>query len=401
MVSDWRDCALGDVIELKRGYDLPRQDRHPGPFPVVSSSGVTDHHLVAKAQGPGVVTGRYGTLGQVYYIEKDFWPLNTTLYVRDFKGNDPRFINYFLRGLDFLAYSDKAAVPGLNRNHLHQARVRFPTNVSEQRAIAQILGTLDDKIELNRRVNRTLESFAKALFVSWFVDFQPVHAKAEGHDPRVPKPIADLLPEDFEASELGKIPSGWAVRSLDEIARFMNGLAMQKYPPEGGRSLPVIKIAQMRAGNLNGADLASVDIDPNYIVHDGDILFSWSGSLECVIWAGGEGALNQHLFKVTSATHPRWLSYLGIHLHLDEFRNIAAGKATTMGHIQRHHLSGAKLAVPPRDLINAMGAVFEPLVESTWHRKAQSRTLATMREMLLPKLISGDLRIKDPERLIG
>jgi type I restriction enzyme S subunit len=103
MAGEWRECALGEVIELKRGYDLPQQERRPGAVPLVSSSGVTDHHAEAMAKGPGVVTGRYGTLGQVFYIEQDFWPLNTTLYVRDFKGNDPRFISYFLRGLDFLA----------------------------------------------------------------------------------------------------------------------------------------------------------------------------------------------------------------------------------------------------------------------------------------------------------
>src|SRR4051812_5449584 len=119
MSGEWLDVRLGDVIELKRGYDLPQQQRLPGSVPLVSSSGVTDHHAVAMAKGPGVVTGRYGTLGEVFYIREDFWPLNTTLYVRDFKGNDPRFISYLLRGVDFLAYSDKAAVPGLNRNHLH------------------------------------------------------------------------------------------------------------------------------------------------------------------------------------------------------------------------------------------------------------------------------------------
>jgi type I restriction enzyme S subunit len=166
MASKWRECALGDVIELKRGYDLPQQQRRAGAIPLVSSSGVTDCHAEAMVKGPGVVTGRYGTLGQVFYIEEDFWPLNTTLYVRDFKGNDPRFISYFLRGLDFLAYSDKAAVPGLNRNHLHQARVTVPSNPAEQRAIAHILGTLDDKIELNRRMNETLEAIARALFKS-------------------------------------------------------------------------------------------------------------------------------------------------------------------------------------------------------------------------------------------
>jgi type I restriction enzyme S subunit len=121
---------------------------------------------------------------------------------------------------------------------------------------------------------------------------------------------------------------------------------LQKYPPKDGRSLPVIKIAQLRSENTNGADRASADLDPDYIVTDGDILFSWSGSLECVLWAGGSGALNQHLFKVTPVGYPKWLCYLGVHLHLDDFRHIAEGKATTMGHIQRHHLSDANLPAP-------------------------------------------------------
>lgn len=176
--SEWRETTLGQVIELKRGYDLPQQKRTPGHIPIVSSSGPTAYHSESKVQGPGVVTGRYGTLGQVFFIPEDFWPLNTTLYVRDFKGNDPRFISYFLRGIDFSAYSDKAAVPGLNRNHLHQESVRIPTDIHEQRAIAHILGTLDDKIECNCRMNATLEAMARALFKSWFLDFDPVHAKA-------------------------------------------------------------------------------------------------------------------------------------------------------------------------------------------------------------------------------
>jgi type I restriction enzyme S subunit len=116
MAGEWREGILGDLIELKRGFDLPQQDRQQGSVPIVSSPGVSDHHAIARVTGPGAVTGRYGTLGEVFYINEDFWPLNTTLYVRDFKGNDPRFVSYFLRGIDFFAYSDKAAVPGLNRN---------------------------------------------------------------------------------------------------------------------------------------------------------------------------------------------------------------------------------------------------------------------------------------------
>lgn len=401
MAGEWRECALGDVIELKRGYDLPQNQRRAGFVPLVSSSGVTDHHAEAMAKGPGVVTGRYGTLGQVFYIEEDFWPLNTTLYVRDFKGNDPRFISYFLRGLDFMAYSDKAAVPGLNRNHLHQARVTVPSDPAEQRAIAHILGTLDDKIELNRRMNETLEAMARALFKSWFVDFDPVRAKMEGRWrkgeslPGLPAHLYELFPDSFEESELGEIPRGWEVQGLDDIANFLNGLALQKYRPGDGATLPVIKIAQLRKGDTEGADRCNTSVPPEYVIYDGDVLFSWSGSLECILWAAGKGALNQHLFKVTSTTFPKWFYYSWVHEHLASFRYTAAGKATTMGHIQRHHLSDAKVVVPDPDVLRVADKMIAPIIEQIVQRSVESRVITTLRDTLLPKFISGDLRVKD------
>jgi len=269
-----------------------------------------------------------------------------------------------------------------------------------QELIGDIYFELSARIDLNRRMNETLEAIARALFKSWFVDFDPIRAKAEGRDPGVPKPLADLFPDSFEDSDLGEIPKGWEVKSLDEIACFLNGLALQKYPAIDGRSLPVIKIAQLRAGNTNGADRASADLEADYIVQDGDILFSWSGSLECVLWAGGRGALNQHLFKVTSATYPRWLCYLGIHEYLDDFRHIAAGKATTMGHIQRGHLSAARLPVPGKELLRAIDSHIQPILESTWRRDVQSRALAALRDTVLPKLISGELRVPDGARVV-
>jgi len=400
MAGEWQEVRLGEAIELKRGYDLPSRDRRAGPFPIVSSSGISGRHAEAKAKAPGVVIGRYGTLGEVYYITEDYWPLNTSLYVRDFKGNDPQFISYFLRSLDVSAYSDKAAVPGLNRNDLHTAEVRLPP-VAEQNAIAQILGTLDEKIELNRRVSETMEAMARALFKSYFVDFDPVRAKAEGRELGMPRPIADLFPDRLEDSVQGDIPAGWTIRGLDEIARFLNGLALQKYPPTEGRSLPVIKIAQLRAGNATRADAASADLPPDYIVEDGDVLFSWSGSLECVVWAGGRGALNQHLFKVTSTEFPNWFYYFWIHQHLEGFRHVAAGKATTMGHIQRHHLSDAKIVLPPAELLTAIDGLMASLVEGTWRRGVQSRTLADVRDALLPKLISGELRVPQAEKMLA
>jgi type I restriction enzyme S subunit len=293
-----------------------------------------------------------------------------------------------------------ATMPNLNEGIIRSYSFAIPP-LSEQRVIAQILSSLDDKVELNQRVNETLEAMARALFKSWFVDFDPVRAKAEGRDPGLPKEIADLFSNRLVDSELGEVPEGWDVMSLDKIAHFLNGLPLQKYPAVGERSLPVIKIAQLRTGDTKEADQASADIVSDYVVRDGNILVWWSGSLECVLWAGGPGALNQHLFKVTSADYPEWLCYLGIHQHLDEFRHIAAGKATTMGHIQRHHLSNAKLAIPSLALLSAMDPVIRPIIDSTWHRGVQSRTLATLRDALLPKLVSGELRVKDAARLVG
>lgn len=316
-----------------------------------------------------------------------------------------KFVKYFLRSevgrRSILSLALGSVQQVVNLRDLKRVRVPRPGRGVED-AIAHILGTLDDKIELNRRIGETLEAMARALFRSWFVDFDPVRAKAEGRDTGLPDALSDLFPSAFADSELGEIPEGWEVKGLDQVARFLNGLALQKHPPiDPARFLPVIKIAELRSGGTNGADRASADIAPEYVVADGDILFSWSGSLECVLWAGGQGALNQHLFKVTSTEYPKWLSYFGVHRHLDEFRRIAAGKATTMGHIQRHHLSAAKLVVPSTPLLDAVDAVFSPMLESMWKRQVQSRTLASLRDTLLPRLISGELRVRDAGRILA
>jgi type I restriction enzyme, S subunit len=317
---------------------------------------------------------------------------------------DQGFLYYLLCSREYrneiIAGATGTTVKHTSPSRISAFRFQLPPLVV-QCAIARVLGALDKKIELNRRMNETLEATARALFKSWFVDFDPVRAKSEGRDPELPKPIIDLLPASFDESELGKVPMGWTVYALDEIATFLNGIALQKYPANGERFLPVIKIAQLRSGSTERADRARDDIPIAYVIADGDILFSWSGSLECILWAGGPGALNQHLFKVTSGKYPRWLCYLGIQIHLDEFRHIAAGKATTMGHIQRHHLSNAKLALPAPELLARMSVYFEPLIESLWRHNVQSRTLTTLRDALLPKLIAGEIRLKDAEKIVG
>jgi type I restriction enzyme, S subunit len=188
------------------------------------------------------------------------------------------------------------------------------------------------------------------------------------------------------------IPDDWQERRLDEIATFLNGLALQKYPPGDGDSLPVIKIAQLRAGHTKDADRASAEIPPAYIVEDGDLLFSWSGSLEVDIWCGGRGALNQHLFKVTSDEFPKWFCHAWILYHLPNFRAIAADKATTMGHIQRQHLHDAKVLVPPAAELKKLDTYLSPLFDKVVANRYETRTLTRLRDALVPRLLSGEVR---------
>jgi len=391
---EWKSMSLGDFVTFQRGFDLPEKERKPGKVPVMSSSGIFFYHEKVAIKGPGVVTGRCGTIGEVFFIKEDFWPLNTTLFVKDFHGNDPLFTLYFLKTVDFLSCSDKSSVPGVNRNDLHRLPVFVPP-LPIQHRIAHILGSLDDKIELNRQMNETLEAMARAIFKSWFVDFDPVRAKAEGRHPAgMDAETAALFPDGFEEVEGKEVPRGWRVKPLDEVADFRNGLALQKYPAKtDDQYLPVIKISQLHAGNTIGSDKADINIPPEYIIEDGDILFSWSGSLAVTVWCGGKGALNQHLFKVSSELFPKWFYYQWVLQYLPDFRLIAEGKATTMGHIQRHHLSETMALVPPPKQIEVMDKMIAPLFDKIISNNIESRIIAEIRDSLLPKLMSGKIHI--------
>ena len=412
MAGEWTQCALGDLIELKRGYDLPQQDRRPGAVPIVSSSGVTDYHAEAMKKGPGVVTGRYGTLGQVFYIEQDFWPLNTTLYVRDFKGNDPRFISYFLRGLDFLAYSDKAAVPGLNRNHLHQAQVMAPTDVGEQRAIAHILGTLDDKIENLRRQNETLEAMARALFKAWFVDFEPVRAKIEGRWhrgetlPGLPAHLYDLFPDRLIESELGEIPEGWESVPTSKLIEFNPSEPLRK-----GTEAPYIEMAALPTVGSWPEPPVSRPFGSGMRFRNGDTLLARitpclengkTAFIQCLPDnTVGWGSTEFIVMRPKSPVPPEF----GYLLARDTtFRDWAIRSMTgTSGRqrVQTSTLATFKIMAPLNYVVwDAFSRAVGPKFKSIKANAETIQTLAQLRDTLLPKLISGELRVKDAERFL-
>jgi type I restriction enzyme S subunit len=415
MAGEWRECALGDVIELKRGYDLPQQNRRPGAVPLVSSSGVTDHHAESMAKGPGVVTGRYGTLGQVFYIEQDFWPLNTTLYVRDFKANDPRFISYFLRGLDFLTYSDKAAVPGLNRNHLHQARVVVPTDVAEQRAIAHILGTLDDKIELNRRMSETLEAMARALFKSWFVDFDPVRARVEGRDPGLPKPFADLFPARLVDSELGEIPEGWEMETLGDLVETVKGRSYKSEELADSSTALVTLKSFARGGGYRSEGLKSFtgDYKQEQIIEPGEVVIACTDVTQAADVIGRAAivrrarryktlvaSLDTMIVRPRSGRLTRAFLYLLGRTEAFVAHTYSHTTGTTVLHLAKEAIPSYVFAVPSHSLVERFDAVAATAVSRIEALEEEAEVLAALRDTLLPKLISGELRVKQAERFL-
>jgi type I restriction enzyme S subunit len=352
---------------------------------------------------PGTLAiSKSGTIGRIGIL-KDFMCGNRA--VINIKVNpecDTRFIFYTLllnrQKIETLA--EGSVQKNLYVSSLGKLEFDLPS-LEHQKRISETMGALDDRITLLRETNATLEAIAQAMFKSWFVDFDPVHAKQQGRVPEgMDEVTAALFPDSFEESELGLVPKVWKVKPLDEIAEYLNGLALQKFPPENDGWLPVIKIAQLRKGNTVGADRASRKIKREYVIKNGDVLFSWSGSLEVEVWCGGEGALNQHLFKVTSEKYPKWFYYFWTKYHLESFRQTAASKATTMGHIQRGHLSQAKVVVPPEQLVSVADQYLTPLLDRWISNALHAQNLTTLRDTLLPRLISGQLKLRDTEALL-
>ena len=238
----------------------------------------------------------------------------------------------------------------------------FIPSLPEQKAIAEVLTSLDDKIDLLYRQNKTLEDMAQTLFRKWFVE---------------------------DADE------GWEEKPLDKVAHYLNGLACQKYPPRNEVDrLPVLKIKDLRNGIDENSDWVASEVKDEYIVKRGDIIFSWSGSLMIKIWDGVTCVLNQHLFKVSSTEYPKWYIYLWTKHHIDKFVQIAESKATTMGHIKRGDLSGSMVLVPASKELLEMNNTISPLFEKVIHNFKQIYTLKKLRDTMLPELMSGKIRIK-------
>ena len=285
-----------------------------------------------------------------------------------FQGNsniDGDFLYYILANDDFFAYSMATSkgtkMPRGDKTSIMQYEVPL-IDLRVQKKIASVLKVLDEKIELNNEINNNLEQQALAIFANEFLS-------------------------------IDTIPEGWKQASLIDIADYLNGLAMQKYRPTADEiGIPVLKIKELRQGCCDdNSELCSPSIKSDYIIHDGDVIFSWSGSLLVDLWCGGICGLNQHLFKVTSSKYDKWFYYAWTKHHLDRFVAVAADKATTMGHIKRDELAKAEVLIPNETDYNRIGALLQPIYKMIISNRIENKKLAATRDTLLPKLMNGEI----------
>lgn len=406
--ENWNVDILNNFLELiTYGFTCPMPTLNEGPFMITAtdlegnkinyetarrtSEEAFQNNLTDKSRPlkNDILLSKDGTLGRVAIVKKqDLCISQSVALLRPSSKILPEFLYYLLLNpinqKKMESDSDGSVLKHIYITRVNKMLVAIPP-LSEQKVIAKMLSDLDAKIECNQQMNTTLELIGKSLFRQWFVDFEFPNEKNY--------PYKSSNGAMVNSSE-GKIPKEWCVKSIDEIAKFLNGLPLQKYPPEPGKeNLPVIKIRELRQGVTDSSDRSRIDIPKEYIVNDGDILFSWSGSLEVTLWAGGKGALNQHLFKVSSENYPRWFYYYWVLHYLPEYRKIAEGKATTMGHIQRKHLTDSIVLVPDTRTIERMSVILIPIFEKIMALRASSRTFTELRISLLSKLMSGEIRV--------
>ena len=348
----WRTCRLGDVLTLKRGHDLPEHSRQDGDVPVVSSSGITGRHKEAKAIAPGVVTGRYGTIGEVFYLEEDYWPLNTALYVIDFKGNDPRFSAYFLRNVLKGYQSEKAAVPGVDRNVLHEIKVRAPSHALQLR-IADLLSTYDDLIENNRRRMMLLEDSARLLYREWFVRLR--------------------FPGYEHTRIVDGVPQGWGRKTLGESVTLSYGKALKseirvegEYPVYGSSGI--------------------VGSHEKPLVKGPAIVLGRKGNVGSVFWSSKSFFPIDTVYFIDPESSSLYLYYALKNMHFISTDVAVPG-------LNRNFAYSRLLLHPPATLLRTFLETVTPIHAQLDKLDETNQKLRAARDLLLPRLMSGELAV--------
>ena len=428
-MEEWKEYKLGDVCAKIGSGATPKGGKEAylgGNTSLIRSQNVLDFAFswdglayiddeqAAKLNGVEIEKGDVllnitgDSVARVCIVPESALPARVNQHVSIVRGDTEVVLNdyimYFLQHKKpyLLSLSQGGATRNaLTKGMIEDLSIPLPP-LSKQAEIVHVLKSLDDKIEVNRQINDNfviegffevllvwmlttpindnLEQQAQALFQSLFMEFEP------------------FRDQPFVESELGMIPQGWKVKSLSSIADYINGLAMQKYRPANDETgLPVLKIKELGQGCCDdNSELCSPSlIGEKYVIDDGDIIFSWSGTLMVKIWCGGKCGLNQHLFIVKPSDTPKWFAYQWTKHHLGNFIQIAKDKAVTMGHIKRGELDKAKVLVPDKDNFAKISSMMIPIHHQIISNEIESRRLAKLRDTLLPRLMSGELNVNN------
>ena len=373
-------CKLSDICSFRKGKAevenlnaknyISTENMLPNKCGITEASSLPTVSLTQEYNsGDVLVSNIRPYFKKIWQAEYDGGCSNDVLVFVPKPNTDKDFLYYVLADDDFFTYSMATSkgtkMPRGDKTSIMQYEVPL-IDLQVQKKIASVLKALDERIKLNNEINNNLEQQAQAIFANEFLSL-------------------DTLPE------------GWKQASLIDIADYLNGLAMQKYRPTADESgIPVLKIKELRQGCCDdNSELCSPSIKSDYIIHDGDVIFSWSGSLLVDLWCGGICGLNQHLFKVTSSKYDKWFYYAWTKHHLDRFVAVAADKATTMGHIKRDELAKAEVLIPNEADYNRIGALLQPIYEMIISNRIENKKLAATRDTLLPKLMNGEIDMSE------
>jgi type I restriction enzyme S subunit len=356
-LGNWKNGELGDFVTLKRGFDLPQQKREDGQVPIFSSSGITGTHSTAMVKAPGVITGRYGTIGEVFYAAKDFWPLNTTLFVEDFHGNDAKFIYYFLKTLEWSKFTSASAVPGINRNTVHKEIASLP-DVETQRRIASTLSMFDEKIKINTEINDNLQQQAMSLYAEMFLNSSDSN-------------VTSGTLSDIAVITMGQSPSGSSYNEDGVGEVFYQGRA------EFGFRFPKRRL---------------FTTEPKRMAEAGDVLLSVRAPVGDLNIAYERCCIGRGLGAIHSKTdHSSFVLYtmFALRSQLDVFN----GEGTVFGSINRDALNAIPIDIPPVTEIDQFEVVAHPIDELIRANYEENCRLEAIRDSLLPKLMSGEIDV--------
>lgn len=389
--------TLGSLIEFQRGYDLPKSSFIEGIVPVISSNGILGFHNEYKVKGPGITIGRSGTVGLPRYIEMDFFPHNTALFVKDFKGNNLKYIFYLLKTLGLNDRGSGSGVPTMNRNHLHPLKIRAHLDISTQQQIASVLSALDAKIELNNRINAELEAMAKTLYDYWFVQFDFPDANGKPY-----KSSGGLMVWNEQLKR--NIPEGWEVGNLLMLSNLEGGGTPSKanveywdgnipfYTPTDYTNSLFTTTTQAFI-TQKGLDSCSSKLFPK-----GTIFITARGTVGNITIASTETAMNQSCYAFCPKSS---IDYGFLYFSVKSLISILKAKSggSVFNSIVSNDIKQAKLAIPPTSLVQKYAEICRPIFEKIHTNTKQNQHLASLRDWLLPMLMNGQVTVKEAEEI--